>query len=221
MRISNLLLLTAFFFLYLLFVYMCPTFAQDEPFSEYKPWSSLTEEEKKGLRKRWTKEKVKEVVKALREGKPLPKFVKKIPLSEEDRKSFSFSVFEQNVKNYDLRGISLINEDLQNVKLRFIHLEGAQLIRANLKGADLIGANLEGADLIEANLKRVNLVGANLEGADLRGASLKGAVLAEANLKGTNLFKASFDWTYLWHVNLGEAKNIRYIEWRSRLFKNR
>lgn len=70
--------------------------------------------------------------------------------------------------------------------------------------ATLFRDYLQGADLNEANLQ-----GAYLEDADLHGADL-----SSANLQGANLFGSKFGSTFLWRANLGEAENIRYIEWK-------
>jgi len=82
---------------------------------------------------------------------------------------------------------------------------------ANLQGADLRGADLQGADLRVANLKRANFWEADLHGARL----------GEADLQGANLFGSNFGSTYLWLSNLGEAKNIRYINWGEKYVVNR
>lgn len=79
--------------------------------------------------------------------------------------------------------------------------------------ANLGEANLQGADLWHANLRGANLRYAMLQGASLRYTMLQGVNLTSAKLQDADLFGAIFDSTYLWQVNLGEARNIRYIVW--------
>ncbi len=133
----------------------------------------------------------------------------------------------------NLQGVNLMGASLEGAYLWFAKLQGAGLFAANLQGANLHkagldsaylwSADLRAANLSEAGLNSADLLDANLQGARLWGANLQGARLSRANLQGTDLeaaklqdadlFGATFDSTFLWQVNLGEAKNIRYIQW--------
>ncbi len=210
MKVLNFLFLPLFCFLYSVPFSQSPTFAEEKPYVEYKEWSELSEEEKDSLRARWTEEKVKKVVEALKEGKDLPYFVNKIPLSEEEIKrieSLEFGLDKAN--NYDLREIPLNLQDLQKAELPFAHLEGADLVETNIQGADLFEANLRGADLSRANLKGVDLSRAKLQGADLSKAQLQWADLGGADLQGANLSDSDLEGASLFEANLQDA-NLNY-----------
>lgn len=210
MKEFNFLFLPLLCFLYSVPFSQSPTFAEEKPYVEYKEWSELSQEEKDSLRARWTEEKVKKVVEALKEGKDLPYFVNKIPLSEEEIKrieSLEFGLDKAN--NYDLREIPLNLQDLQKAELPFAHLEGADLVEANIQGADLFEANLRGADLSRANLKGVDLSRAKLQGADLSKAQLQWADLGGADLQGANLIDSDLEGASLFEANLQDA-NLNY-----------
>lgn len=194
--------------------------AQEEGAIEWKDWSEYTEVEKRDLRDRWTPEKVRQVVQALKETKEMPDFVKVIPLSYDDRIFIDlidlfFEIDKSKVKNYDLRGIDLKEQNLEKVALVLSHLEGADLEKANLQEARLLGANLQEADLrtanlqgavlYDANLQGAILFDANLQGADLQAADLQEALVGSANLQGTRLWKANFQEAYLVFANLQDA----------------
>lgn len=205
-----LFLLLCFFFL----MYLTQSSAMAEEVSsiEYREWSELSEEDKDSLRARWTDEKVIQVVNAIKEGKDLPAFVNKIPLSEEEIKRIeSLEIGLDKANNYDLREIQLNLQDLQNVELPFVHLEGAELVEANIQGADLFEADLRGADLSRSNLKGADLSKAKLQGATLRKAQLEGADLGGADLRGANLVEADLNKADLFEANLQEA-NLSYAD---------
>jgi uncharacterized protein YjbI with pentapeptide repeats len=100
--------------------------------------------------------------------------------------------------------VGLDGADLRNANLRYLTLEeaaldGAILENADLRNAqlsriDLGGAFLSGADLRDANLSEARLVNAKLQRKDelnLKGANLSGADLSNANLSGANLKDAT------------------------------
>ena len=216
MKRFKFLFLSLFCFLFSMYFLQSPTLAEEGSYIEYEEWSGLSEKGKDSLRARWTKEKVERVVEALKNGKPLPEFVNKIPLSEEEIKrleSLEFSL--DKAKNYDLRGIPLDEQDLKKVDLPFVHLEGAELsgvdlqeadlFEANLKGADLRRVKLQKADLSRAKLQGADLTEAHLEGADLGGADLRGASLVESDLQRTDLFQANLQGANLSYADLEEA----------------
>ena len=210
-----------------------PVMAEDTTFVPLKDWWEYTDEEKRFLRDRWTNEKVGAVVTALKEKKPLPDFVDRLPerLVPADT---ALSIFHYlDASRLDLRGIKLPTGALPRVVLEAAFLDGANLRRNELQGADFVWARLQGADLHSAHLDSANLWMADLQGAklskarlqradlhsalldsanlwraDLQGADLRGASLQDADLLG-----ARFDTTYLRGVDLGKAKNIRYIVW--------
>jgi len=112
-----------------------------------------------------------------------------------------------------LQGAGLFAANLQGADLSKAGLDSAYLWSADLRGANLSNAGLDSADLLDANLQGAILWGANLQRARLSRANLRGTVLESAKLQDADLFRATFDYTFLWLVNLGEAKNIRYIQW--------
>lgn len=90
------------------------------------------------------------------------------------------TVLEQAVK----RGISCREANLKNEDLRNI----------SLNGADLSGANLEWADLKNVDLKNAKLSGSSLERANLCRADLQMAEIKNANLSFTNLCVSDISW---------------------------
>jgi uncharacterized protein YjbI with pentapeptide repeats len=105
---------------------------------------------------------------------------------------------------FKLRIVGLDGADLRNANLRYLTLEeaaldGAILENADLRNAqlsriDLGGAFLSGADLRDANLSEARLVNAHLQRKDelnLNDANLSGADLSNANLSGANLKDAT------------------------------
>jgi hypothetical protein len=199
-------------FFYLAFFLPSLIIAQEKSDIEYKEWSELSEEEKGSLRARWTEEKINKVVEALKEGKALPEFVNKMPISEEEIKrleSLEFSL--DKAQNYDLRGIPLDKRDLKNVNLSFVNLEGAKLSGTDLEGADLFEANLRGANLSRAKLHKADLSRAKLRGAELSKAHLEGADLGGADLQGATLVEADLQRADLFEANLQEA-NLSYAD---------
>jgi uncharacterized protein YjbI with pentapeptide repeats len=122
-----------------------------------------------------------------------------------------------NLGGANLQGADLLSANLQGANLRFARLDSANLVSAELQGARILGAKLQGAGLFNANLQGADLTEARLDSADLKGAKLQRANLEMAKLQDADLFGATFDSTYLFRVNLGEAKNIRYIVWGDRI----
>jgi len=145
---------------------------------------------------------------------------------------------EANLQNATLTRANLqvailIDANLQDVRAHEADLREADLTEANLQDAIFTKANLQTAILLNADLQRVTVLEADLIQADLRLAKLQDAVLREADLahvnlymaklqradlrfahlQSANLYRAYFDSTYLFQVNLGAAKNIRYIIW--------
>ncbi len=195
--------------------------SRNSPPVELREWSQYTDKEKDILRNRWSEITRKLVIEGLIKGDYLPNWVPQLdPI-----------IHPQDDRGDDLRGIDLrFLEDslyinfsglkLQGALLNDINLQGSNLSAANLQGADLSGCNLKGADLFNTKLQWADLSKTILQEVDMRSAELRGANLREANLLNANLFGIYFDFTYLWMVNLGEAKNIRYINWGDR-FKSR
>ncbi|MCH7760002.1 pentapeptide repeat-containing protein [candidate division TA06 bacterium] len=160
---------------------------------------SISKEQIRQWRDRWTEEKVQEVKKAIKAGEPLP--VDKLPLSEEDKKELPEPLRDRAPREtVDLRGISLQGFHLKGIDLRFAHLEGANLRMAHLEESNLRGAHLEEAELVDAHLERAKLEGVHLKGADLRGARLN-----EANLGHANLEEANLSYTHLKGANLRDT----------------
>ena len=212
MRRLKLLLLPLLCSFYLMYFFQSSTIAEELSSIEYKEWSELNEEERDSLRGRWTEDKVNDVVKLLQEGKVLPSFVDKIPLSEDEIERIGdIELSLDDVKNYDLREIPLDVRDLQKVELPFAHLEGAQLSGADLQGADLFEAKIQGADLSLAKLRGADLSRAKLNGANLSEADLVGADLGGADLRGANLVEADLQRAVLFDANLQEA-NLSYAD---------
>jgi uncharacterized protein YjbI with pentapeptide repeats len=183
------------------------SFASAEQISPqtWKPWGQYSEAEKDSLRNRWTRVKVNEVVKALREAKSVP--VDRLALKEEYAEVYRDTAAE---KSYDLRGIPLGGVDLTGSDLRFTHLEGALLDSANLWGANLQDARVNAANLQGTSLRRANLQGAylweaNLQNADLSQANLQNADLWRANLQGAQLVEANLQHANFWSANLQNA----------------
>ena len=112
-----------------------------------------------------------------------------------------------------LQGADIISANLQGADLSDADLRGANLYKANLQEAKLWLGRLQGANLRVALLQRANLRGAHLDSANLWRADLQGADLRGASLQDADLLGARFDTTYLQSVDLGTAKNIRYIVW--------
>ena len=187
--------------------------------NEWNPHTMFpTKDQVREWRSRWTEEKVREVKKAFREGKPLP--VEKIPHAGKTLLTLPDNPVERSPQlTYDLRGIPLQGFYLVGVDLSYAHLEGAILTRAHLKGANIQGVHLEGAELVDTHLERANLHGANLRGADLRGARLslsdlreahlKEANLAHSNLQGADLRESHLDGAVLAGANLRGASLSR------------
>lgn len=177
-----------------------------------KKWREYTKVEKDSLQNRWTDEEVNDVVKALLKKRELPEFVHRLPSLDGKRDSCE-----------DLRGISFRVEFLDDTDMSYMHLQGALLTGAVLRHTDLTNANLQGAEIAVAHFERAFLRFANLKDAYAWRANFKGADLGEAKLQRANLvnayfqdadlYAACFDSTYLYQVDLGKAKNIRYIVW--------
>jgi hypothetical protein len=210
MKKLSFFLLPIFCYFYTLFFLQTTILAKEKSYVEYKEWSELSQDEKDGFNERWTEERINKVIEALKEGKALPGFINKMPVSEEEIKrleSLEFSL--DKAKNYDLRGIPLDDQDLKKVNLPFVNLEGAKLSGTNLEGADLFEANLRGADLSRAILHKAVLSRAKLQGTDLSKAHLEGADLSGADLRGANLVEADLQRADLFEANLQEA-NLSY-----------
>jgi uncharacterized protein YjbI with pentapeptide repeats len=212
---------------------MPPVMAKDTTTVPLKDWWEYTEKEKQFLQDRWTREKVDSVVSARKEKKSFPDFVGRLSETLETSDT-SLSLFSEltahrpdlrgiklaavNLTGFDLmstclQGADLISADLQGANLSDADLRGANLYKANLQGALLWLARLQGANLRVANVQRAHLRGAHLDSANLWRADLQGADLRGASLNAADLLGARFDTIYLQNVDLGKAKNIRYIVW--------
>lgn len=95
-----------------------------------------------------------------------------------------------------LADAKFVSANLQNVDL-----SGADLSRAHFVDSSLRGANLSGARLVGSRITYSFLTGANLERADLSGIVIDRADFACVNLQSANL-----DDTFIYAVDLGEAK---------------
>lgn len=212
MKKDGMILWSLFITLCLITLSQTPSFSQDESsiLFNWKDWVKCSEQERDSLRSRWTDEKIKIVVSALKTRIQLPNFVNNISSSNSSA-------------GYDLRGIQLVGQNLDSVVLIYAYLDGANLINSrfidavfdstSLEEAHLERANLQGATLWYANLQGANLERTSLRGAKLWHSNLQGAILRHTNLKEADLFEARFDTTDLWLTSLGEAQNIRDIVW--------
>jgi uncharacterized protein YjbI with pentapeptide repeats len=208
-----------------------------------RDWHDYTEREREILQERWSEEDVESVVKALTDGSPMPEFVQElaplangpgaisydlrgIPLAERDLPRIQLEM--QYLQGADLNSSDLTSglflaSDMQGAKFYNANLLGATLAWADLRRckmqfANLVDATVDGSDLRHARLQRaemqrVDLRQSDLHDADLTGVDLKGAVLQEAKLQNTDLMVTIFDSTHLFQVDLGAAKNLRYIKW--------
>ena len=101
------------------------------------------------------------------------------------------------VQEKSLGAIDMKQADLRKMSLFYRDLRGS-----SFAGADLSGANLQGCDLRHADFQDANLEGAGFYEADLRGAILKGAILRDArfplaHLEGADLTGAILENTQL------------------------
>lgn len=204
-----------FVFLFVFFYMICSTFpalASDTTSVPLKDWHEYTDKEKEILRNRWTNGRVDAVVKAVLGQGKMPEFVHRLPSVDGTRNSCA-----------DLRGIQLNEALLDGADLYYTYLQGALLQKAKLRHANLSYANMQGANIALAklggailrfsDLRDTHAWKADFEQADLGGANLQRAYLINANFQDADLFETYFDSTYLCQVDLGEAKNIRYIVW--------
>lgn len=214
-------LMLIFYLIHSVFLFQSTAIAEEKPSIKWKMWHECSKEEKASLRKRWTEDKIQEVMESLKASEPLPvdilsneaiarEYAEIIPRDWEGLMEWG----EFLKKFYDLRGIPLPNSDLEGVDLRFALLDGANLSYTNLEGADLESANLVDADLSEANLE-----GADLESADLSEADLTYAKLGEADLESADLSEAYLIGAELYEANLFGANlsyaNLNYADFES------
>lgn len=99
-----------------------------------------------------------------------------------------------------MNGVSLYEANLRNWDLGGLFLGGVNLKSACLRGTYLRGAYLEGVDLTDVDLRN-----ANLSGADMRGAILKRADLRMAHMEGVNLRGAKFEDTKMFEEIINKA----------------
>ncbi|MCP4582741.1 MAG: hypothetical protein GY839_14115 [candidate division Zixibacteria bacterium] len=124
------------------------------------------------------------------------------------------SLTRANLNHATMDSIVLTYASLDNVDMR-----DAFLIYSNLQGANFSEADLENSSLHKCDLRGAILYGANLRNAALTSVDLKNASLVSAILQSTDLEEARLDSTFLLNVNLGVAKNIRYVTWVDTLEK--
>ncbi len=115
-----------------------------------------------------------------------------------------------DLRNCDLRGLSLESFHWEGSDMRGVKLQGAHLVNFNLTAVDLSGADLRGAVFENTDLRWANLTGANLSHASigcrevyeigLPCPSLEYAILAGTDLRGTHLYGVR-----LTHANLGDS----------------
>jgi uncharacterized protein YjbI with pentapeptide repeats len=160
--------------------------------------------------RRWIgrEDQIQEIVQALKAGKPLPDYIEKLPISEEDLKARPEPLRSMLPSEmYDLRGIPLGKQNLKGINLNYIaHFEGAFLNEANLEEAQLIQAHLEKANLMGTNLKKAVLMETYLEGAHLGEANLEGARLRDAHLEMIDAWKINLKNAFLQDVHLERAR---------------
>jgi len=192
---------------------------------EIKNWEDYSDSEKDELRKRWTPENIKLVIKALSRNREIHDYF------------FEISCPEKNSIDsicYDLRCIGLHGKDLAGVDLSNSYLQGAMLTpdyekkgrhllfkmndlshaifhNSNLQYAQLDMAILEGASFFGADLSKAHLLHANLQEADLTNAKLEGTYLGEANLEKARLWRANLKKTNLLKANLKDADMLNAI----------
>lgn len=208
----------------------------DITLQEFKPWTEYSNEQKDSLRDRWSAETVDQVVEAIQNSQPLPRFVNRLQLTKEEYikkenlKDFGFEIDETfDYLRYDLRGITLENRDLKYAGLVYVHLEGARLISCNLAGANLEESHLQniiiadcdlseifltGANMEHSTLDSVNLLCGSLENVNLKNSfvvncNLEKANLSEANLENSSMEESSFIETSLYNANLKNASLAR------------
>jgi len=189
-----------------------PVLADDSILVEQKDWREYTQEQKASFSARWKGKDIEAVRKALIQGTKLPDFVNWLPPHHAECDSSA-----------DLRAIPLDDGFLDGAHLSCMCLQGALLRNAKIRHAYLSYANMQGAEIDLAKFEATRLRFSdlqdahawkvNFERADLGGANLQRAYLINANFQDADLFETYFDSTYLCQVDLGEAKNIRYIVW--------
>ncbi len=143
-----------------------------------------------------------------------------------------------NLRNTDLRRLSLHNADLRWVDLREADLSWTDLRRANLNWANLTRANLrhatasysrmEYANLDECNLSNAKLqkavlreaigIDAQFLDADLRQADLYKINLQSADLKRISAYGANFTLANLFGSDLWNA-DLRHVNFEMAMFK--
>lgn len=126
---------------------------------------------------------------------------------------------EANLRLVSLADARLVKADLRNVDLSEADLSRAALIGANLRGANLSKATLYGADLSAADLTDAVLNSANLTSANLTGSNLRNADLTDAVLINGNLYRADLTSATLASANLREA-NLSRATIASTVFNN-
>ncbi|HEY0079563.1 MAG TPA: pentapeptide repeat-containing protein [Pyrinomonadaceae bacterium] len=172
----------------------------------YPRWSQVEE-----WRRRWTPEKVADVLNMLGFGAS----------ADEIGEKTGFGVLEvlvdqgQIKRVPDLRGLDLARlppEDrrlgdsdsraTQPLDLSYARLEGSRLIDLNLSHANLVRAHLQ-----KATLRRTNFTGADLTKAQLEDADVRNAILEDARLGVIRYTEDSFLWrgTVLMETHLGRA----------------
>lgn len=168
-----------------------------------RPWNNYSEEERTYLIKRWTPEKVQQVIEALKNKQSLPvSIIDRTLYFQRLLYDYSTEFINQYVeyKNYptirkiyplyDLRGIPLNGEDLKGVDLSWSILQGA-----NLSEANLMDALLEGTYMPNANLRET----------DFSYSKLNYAILESAELINTNFFASKLSYAILYGANCEEA----------------
>jgi len=115
--------------------------------------------------------------------------------SEESRAQEREKGWRLDLREVDLRGITLVGA----------HLDGAILAGAHLEGANLEGAHLEGSNLAKSHLTRGIFLKAHLDGAILNDAYIEHADFERARMKNCKVMHAHADDAIFRDAKLQEA----------------
>lgn len=153
--------------------------------------SPLTDEQKKVLQKRWSRDLINKIVIALNEGVSIKPLLADIPKQDD---------LPSTDRDLDLRGIDLSYQNLRGpwvqeeaeryrkgivlpkVDLTAANFAWAILPKADLSNSLLIDVDFNHAELIYANFNSADLTGANLESAWMLDTKFHDAIISEEQL---------------------------------------